>query len=82
VGEERGEAVHCTYNHHERTLAPMKNKGKAMGLAMKRENVAAKARKVVGPIHLAAARRFSNPEARAARYGKGKRGRRREGGGV
>ena len=84
VGEERGEALHGTYNHHDRVLAPMKNKGKAMGLAMKRENMAAKARKVVGPIHLAAARKYSNPEARAARYGKGKggRGRRREGGGV
>ena len=74
--------MHRTYNQHGRTLAAMKNKGKAMGLAMRRENVFVKARKVVGHIHLAAARRFSNPEARAARYGKGKRGRRREGGGV
>ena len=80
MGEERGEAVHCIYNHHERTLAPMKNKGKAMGLAMKRENVAAKARKVVGPIHLPAGRRISNSVAGAARFGKGKRRRRREGG--
>ena len=84
VGEEGVERLHRTYNQHGRTLAAMKNKGKAMGLAMRRENVSVKARKVVGHIHLAAARRFSNPEARAARYAKDKRGRtrRREGGGV
>ena len=74
------EALHCTYNQHGRTLAAMKNKGKALGLAMRRENVVVKARKVVGPIHLPAARRISNSVAGAARFGKGKRRRRREGG--
>ena len=54
VGEERLEAAHQVYNTHSRILAPMRNKGEMLVVALKREATL----KAVGNCSIPTPRKF------------------------
>ena len=68
VGEERVEAKHQVFNKHERTLAPVRDKGKVAVLSMRRIKALDAAKQKTGGLSKPKKRKWKDEEARIKKF--------------
>ena len=68
VGEERVEAKHQVFNKHERTLAPVRDKGKVAVLSMRRIKALDAAKQKTGGLSNPKKRMWKDQEARIKKF--------------